>query len=704
MADKEHSTWREALEKEHAQKLGALTHEHESVLDALRLEHESELQHAQTQHSDALDALKKEHASHVASLGLENEEAIKALAATHAQELNDRLRSLEHQHAERLASMRAAHEEAIQSAHSEQAKQREALHDAEMRLHLLTSKVAEAQNALAEMRNEAAEHRAAAEEARAKLIDQSVLHPDTTGATTSSAPDGDDTLRAAEHASQLQASQDRAEHYMALASELRKQLSLKEAEMNAALRAKEREHEAPLAELADIQAERAHLLHQVVELSAQLREARAAAAMTRAPSLSSVAGAAPALSWAGSQATMSRSPSTVTSLYASPEGSRGHGSSVGDDHGEADVPAWVGGQASMPVSLPGHMNNIDPEVADAIIQCMRGEWLYKYAPQRRLLGAERRHKRYFFINPFNRTIHWTSEEPKASAGHVARSKNAFIEQVALMDDYNSNPSGLYYQTIVIRSGHREVKVTAPSKVRHRIWCTALGYLLQSSDSPVMGVSAASSDGTRVSIPVELGGRGPTTSRCKTLLHRTQSLRNTANTRLRALGSASTLASTSSSAAPAAEHHGPSSPLSTRISTQAASSSPYAATAQPTRESTAPSSSRLSLVTRSMHLPRSPFSSSSATASSVHPVVNEHPHPAAGMQQRIPSAWRSTRRSNPDKRVLSGPGAAPPVHAAGIMESQAAEVIHNLPPPVQAPPAIVSTSTPSKQSTRKSRWW
>ncbi len=88
------------------------------------------------------------------------------------------------------------------------------------------------------------------------------------------------------------------------------------------------------------------------------------------------------------------------------------------------------------------MNNIDPEVADAIIQCMRGEWLYKYAPQRRLLGAERRHKRYFFINPFNRTIHWTSEEPKASAGHVARSKNAFIEQVALMDDYNSNPSGL----------------------------------------------------------------------------------------------------------------------------------------------------------------------------------------------------------------------------------------------------------------------
>ena len=214
--------------------------------------------------------MKKEHASHVASLGLENEEAIKALAATHAQELNDRLRSLEHQHAERLASMHAAHEEAIRSAHSEQAKQREALHDAEMRLHLLTSKVAEAQNALAEMRNEAAEHRAAAEEARAKLIDQSVLHPDTTGATTSSAPDGDDTLRAAEHASQLQASQDRAEHYMALASELRKQLSLKEAEMNAALRAKEREHEAPLAELADIQAERAHLLQQVVELSAQL--------------------------------------------------------------------------------------------------------------------------------------------------------------------------------------------------------------------------------------------------------------------------------------------------------------------------------------------------------------------------------------------------------------------------------------------------
>ena len=155
-----------------------------------------------------------------------------------------------------------------------------------------------------------------------------------------------------------------------------------------------------------------------------------------------------------------------------------------------------------PVALPRHMENIEPEVANAIIECMRGEWLYKYAPHF-LSAVERRHRRFFFINPFNRTIQWTTEEPRRTAGHVAKAKNAFIDEVALMDDHNAHPAGLYNQTMVIRSGHKELKITAPDKARHRVWCTALGYLLQSNDSPVVTAGSGSS---KVSIPLEMGGR------------------------------------------------------------------------------------------------------------------------------------------------------------------------------------------------------
>ena len=169
------------------------------------------------------------------------------------------------------------------------------------------------------------------------------------------------------------------------------------------------------------------------------------------------------------------------------------------DADEHEVPAWVG-QAG-PVPLPASMRHVDPEVAEAIMACMKGSWLYKYA--RTLgVGAERRHARYFFLNPYTQTIHWADAAPAGAAGAVAKSKGTYIEHVALMDDRNPHPSGLYHQTIVVRTGRRELKFTAPDKSQHRLWCTALGFLLQKSDSAVSVGSGAS----RVAIPLELGGR------------------------------------------------------------------------------------------------------------------------------------------------------------------------------------------------------
>ena len=173
--------------------------------------------------------------------------------------------------------------------------------------------------------------------------------------------------------------------------------------------------------------------------------------------------------------------------------------SIETEAAEHEIPEWVGRPVATPAALPAHMQNVDPEVADAILQCMIGEYMWKYVRHGMFGASERRHRRYFFINPYNRTIHWTEHDPSTTEG--GKSKMAHLEQVALADDHNQHPPGLYNQTIVITTGKRELKLTAPNKARHRLWCTALGCLLQGPD-PITHEARTS----RVAIPLELGAR------------------------------------------------------------------------------------------------------------------------------------------------------------------------------------------------------
>ena len=68
----------------------------------------------------------------------------------------------------------------------------------------------------------------------------------------------------------------------------------------------------------------------------------------------------------------------------------------------------------------------------------------------------------------------------------------------MVEDYNHHPPGLHYQTIVIQTASRELRITAPSKARHRVWTLALEYLVNSRGGVGMSASNAS-------IPLELGG-------------------------------------------------------------------------------------------------------------------------------------------------------------------------------------------------------
>ncbi|KAH7913300.1 hypothetical protein BJ138DRAFT_1124484 [Hygrophoropsis aurantiaca] len=120
----------------------------------------------------------------------------------------------------------------------------------------------------------------------------------------------------------------------------------------------------------------------------------------------------------------------------------------------------------------------DPAVIHAITQTMIGEFLYKYT--RRAIGkghGEKRHKRFFWVHPYTKTLYWSSADPGSSNVSESTAKSAYIEGVRSVLDPNPMPPGLYQYSVVLSTSQREMKITAPTKERHDIWLNALKYLL-----------------------------------------------------------------------------------------------------------------------------------------------------------------------------------------------------------------------------------
>ncbi|KAI0130425.1 putative nuclear migration protein [Xylariales sp. AK1849] len=122
--------------------------------------------------------------------------------------------------------------------------------------------------------------------------------------------------------------------------------------------------------------------------------------------------------------------------------------------------------------------NTDPRMIQAITQTMIGEYLWKYTRKAgRGEMSENRHRRYFWVHPYTRTLYWSDRDPSAAGRSELKAKSVPIEAVRVVTDDNPMPPGLHRKSLVIISPGRTIKFTCTTGQRHETWFNALSYLL-----------------------------------------------------------------------------------------------------------------------------------------------------------------------------------------------------------------------------------
>ncbi|KAG0837047.1 hypothetical protein G6F16_005756 [Rhizopus arrhizus] len=123
----------------------------------------------------------------------------------------------------------------------------------------------------------------------------------------------------------------------------------------------------------------------------------------------------------------------------------------------------------------GGENMTNMEVISAITQTMIGEWMLKHT--RRYVGggiSEKKHRRFFWVHPYTKTLYWSSIEPGVDGGE-SKAKSAFIESVVVVSSHNQQEASP--MSLLIRTPRRDLKITAPTLERHEMWLKSLQYLL-----------------------------------------------------------------------------------------------------------------------------------------------------------------------------------------------------------------------------------
>jgi septal ring factor EnvC (AmiA/AmiB activator) len=122
--------------------------------------------------------------------------------------------------------------------------------------------------------------------------------------------------------------------------------------------------------------------------------------------------------------------------------------------------------------------NTDPRMIQAITQTMIGEYLWKYTRKAgRGEMSENRHRRYFWVHPYTRTLYWSDRDPSSAGRSELRAKSVQIEAVRVVADDNPMPPGLHRKSLIIVSPGRSIKFTCTTGQRHETWFNALSYLL-----------------------------------------------------------------------------------------------------------------------------------------------------------------------------------------------------------------------------------
>jgi hypothetical protein len=74
----------------------------------------------------------------------------------------------------------------------------------------------------------------------------------------------------------------------------------------------------------------------------------------------------------------------------------------------------------------------DPAVIHSITQTMIGEFMYKYT--RKTIGkghGERRHRRFFWVHPYTKTLYWSSSDPGSSNVNESSAKSGMLTFLSL---------------------------------------------------------------------------------------------------------------------------------------------------------------------------------------------------------------------------------------------------------------------------------
>ncbi|KAF2477379.1 uncharacterized protein BDR25DRAFT_234 [Lindgomyces ingoldianus] len=120
----------------------------------------------------------------------------------------------------------------------------------------------------------------------------------------------------------------------------------------------------------------------------------------------------------------------------------------------------------------------DPRMIQAITQTMIGEFLWKYTRKAGREGmSENRHRRFFWVHPYTRTLYWSEKDPATAGRSQLKAKSVAIEAVQVVSDDNPYPPGLHRKSLVVITPGRTVKFTATTGQRHETWFNALSYLL-----------------------------------------------------------------------------------------------------------------------------------------------------------------------------------------------------------------------------------
>lgn len=127
----------------------------------------------------------------------------------------------------------------------------------------------------------------------------------------------------------------------------------------------------------------------------------------------------------------------------------------------------------------GSRTPTDPRMIRAITQVMIGEYLWKYTRKAgRGDHSENRHRRYFWLHPYNRTLYWSDRDPGSGGRGDNRAKSVPIQAVRMVVDNNPMPPGLHNKSLLVISNNRTIKFTATTGQRHETWFNALSFVLK----------------------------------------------------------------------------------------------------------------------------------------------------------------------------------------------------------------------------------